>query len=126
MKWYERDPIRFEMERQLLRRFYPDVKLLQKRGSMYIHKTVRGRKNTYTVELTYPEKFPWSPLTSRMLTPKLPMSPHQYSPGMLCLYEPGDAGPETTGKVFCDWVVQWVYHYERWLRGISWPTKSGG
>ena len=120
MSWYIRDPGRFELEKRLLRQFHPDVKLVKKKGLLRIHKHVRGSKATYVGELIYPKRFPYSEIEPYLLSPKIRRSPHEFSDGQLCLHHSEDVGPETTGKVFCDWFVQWVRHYEKWLRTGHW------
>jgi hypothetical protein len=120
MSWDIRYPERFGLEKLLLGRSYPNVKLVKKNGRWRIYITVRTRRNVYVGELIYPEGFPWAHIEPWLLHPKVGNCPHRFSNGMLCFYEPGDVGPETTGKVFCDWFVEWVRHYEHWLETGNW------
>jgi len=120
MKWYEKDPARFVLEKMLLSQFHPDIKLVKEKGLLHIHKTVRGQNGLYKGKLTYPRNFPYQTIRPYVMSPKIRKSPHRFSSGMLCLHEPDDVGPQTTGKVFCDWFVQWIHSYERWLKTGKW------
>jgi len=127
MKWYESNPARFEMEKRLLARFHPGVKIIKKSGKMHVLKKFRTRKDTYLLDAIFPDRFPYSSVQVFVRQPRLKKSPpHQFSGGQICLHGSRDVGPETTAKVYLDWAVQWIKTYERWLDGETWPPTNYG
>ncbi len=124
MEWYKSNPVRFEMEKRLLARFHPGVKIIIEKGEMRVIMKFRARKATYFIEGFFPRDFPNSPLDVYVREPRLKSSPHQYSRGRLCLHDDDDVGPETTAKIYMDWTKQWIATYERWLEGIPWPKTN--
>ena len=125
MKWYTSNPARFEMEKHLLSRHHPGVKIIIKGGRMRVLKQLKTQQNTYSIEGEFPSNFPYSPMKVYICSPKLKKSPpHRYSGGRLCLHGPNDVGAETSAKVYLDWAAQWIRTYERWLTGKPWPSKN--
>ena len=127
MKWYQVNLARFEIEKKLLARHHPGVKIVIKDGKVKLTKQIRTNRDTYLIEGRFPKNYPYSPLNITVLKPKLHTKvPHIYCDGELCLHGSGDAGPETTAKIILDWTVQWLKTYERWLDDQSWPTTNHG
>lgn len=122
MRWDEKRPERFALERQLLSKFHPGCKLVKKRDQWRVRKRHRGRRDSYEVELVLPKNFPYGMAKAYLLRPRIKKAPH-YFPDMghwLCLNEREDVTVETTIKVYLDWFVQWVGKYERWLKTGKW------
>ena len=127
MKWYERDPVRFEIEKRLLARHHRGAKITIKNGAMCVHLCVTTRKDSYKLEAVFSSKHPYSPMRVYIRRPCLKGSPlHMYSGEQLCLHGADDAGPETTAKVYLDWAIQWIKTYEQWRAGKSWPRTNRG
>ena len=125
MKWYTNNPVRFEMEKHLLGRHHPGVKIIIKDGRTQVLKQLKTHQDTYLIEGEFPNNFPYSPMKVYIRNPVLKGSPpHQYNGDLLCLHGPNDVGPETTAKVYLDWAIQWIRTYERWLNGEVWPPKN--
>ena len=127
MRWYKANPTRFEMEKMLLAKHHPGVKLIIEHGKVRVLKRFRTRKDIYHIEGIFPDKFPYAPLRVFVRKPALRKSPpHRYGGGQLCLHGSRDIGPETTAKVYLDWAVQWLKIYEKWLKGKPWPDTNYG
>jgi hypothetical protein len=127
MKWYESNPERFEIEKRLLARHHRGSKLIIKDGEVKLAKRVATGRDTYDVEGIFACDHPYTPMSFYIRRPSLRGGPpHRYGDGGLCLHNPGQAGPETTGKIFLDWTIQWILTYERWLDGEPWPETNEG
>ncbi len=125
MKWYQSNPARFEIEKKLLSRHHPGTRLVIKDGKVKLTKQIRTNRNTYLIEGQFPKDYPYSPLSVKVLKPKLHKKvPHIYRDGELCLHGSGDVGSETTAKIILDWTVQWLLTYERWLDSQSWSKTN--
>ncbi len=127
MKWYESNPERFEIEKRLLARHHRGSTLIIQGGEVKLAKRVTTQRGTYDVEGVFADGHPYTPMCFFIRYPRLRGSPpHRYDDGRLCLHEPGQAGPETTAKVYLDWTIQWIRIYERWLDGTPWPETNAG
>jgi len=125
MKWYESNPERFEIEKRLLARHHPGSKLIIKDGVVKLAKRIATAENTYDVEGVFARDHPYTPMSFYVRHPPIRGTPpHQYGDGELCLHKPGQAGPETTARVYLDWTTQWIQTYERWLDGEPWPETN--
>ena len=127
MKWFELDPIRFELEINLLRRHHRGCKLIKQNGKYSIQFQVRTTKRSYQLEAIFPDTFPNSPMVVQVKHPKITDFPPHYfgKSGGLCIYGSGNFGPETTAKVYIDWAKQWIKCYEQWQITGVWPVTNG-
>lgn len=126
MKWFEENKERFQIELTLLRRNYPNARIVIDNGEVIIFKKVLGKFQNYLIKITYPESFPYSSPSAYPVTPKIHGAPHQYSDGKLCLHNSSEVGCQTSGKIVCDWVVRWIKAYEVWLASgkRNFPEKN--
>ncbi len=125
MKWFETNPQRFGVEKKLLARFHPGVKIVIKNGQMSVFKKLVTYKNSYLIEAKYSDRHPYSQMEVYVREPRLKGTPpHQYGEGQLCLHGASNIGHETTAKVYLDWTEQWIRIYERWLEGKPWPDTN--
>lgn len=125
MKWYQSNAARFEIEKNLLSRHHPGTQIIIKDGKIKLKKQIQINRDTYLIEGSFPKDYPYSPLSVKVLKPKLHRKvPHIYCDGELCLHGKGDVGPETTAKIILDWTQQWLRTYEQWLDGKPWPDTN--
>lgn len=120
MAWYDQHRERFALEARLLKRAYPEAKLVKKGGLMRVWLRIRGRLRVYESELIYPLRFPFEPMKAYMLSPRIDSKFHQFNDGRLCLHEPEDVGPQTTAIVYIGWLNGWIDRYEKSLRTGKW------
>lgn len=127
MKWYENDPLRFELEKRLLGLHHPGCKLIKQNGQFSVLLQIQTHKQCYTVRGIFPDRFPYAPMQVQIIKPEINDGPPHYfhSNGVLCLYGGADYGPETTAKVFIDWAKQWFQCYENWQETGLWPINNG-
>ena len=124
MKWFERNPQRLENEVMLIKRNHPSARIFFKGGKVMIFLKVISRKNDYLAKIIYPEDFPFEQPKAFILEQRLRGNyhkTHRYSDSSLCLATPDQVGPQTSGKVICDWVNGWVKGYEIWKRTKEFP-----
>ena len=125
MKWYRSDPERFAVEKMLLARHHPGVKIVIKDGEMSVFKKLATPRNNYLIKAKFSDRHPYSPMEVYIVEPCLRNTPpHQYSEGRLCLHGNSNVGSETTAKVYLDWAEQWIHIYERWLKTHRWPQTN--
>lgn len=125
MKWYELNPGRLAVEKCLLGKHHPGVKLIKQEGVLRVIKRLCTSKDTYIIEAIFSDKHPYSPVKVYIREPRLKKKPeHMYSGGQLCLHKSNEAGPETTAKIYLDWTIQWILTYERWLDGEKWSKTN--
>lgn len=125
MQWYQLDNKRFELEKELLRRYYPGSKIIIEHGIARVEKALISRQDVYLLKGIYPSTFPYSPMHVYIDSPDLEKTPpHLFNEGRLCLHGPNDVGPQTSAKIYLDWAKQWILIYERWLRGVPWPKTN--
>ena len=120
MSWYERDPLRCALEMELLGRHHPGVQVVKQGGLLKIRMVVAGQFHQYHVEAVYPQRFPTEPVLAFVRSPPVHGAPHVFSNDQLCMYHDGEYGPQTTGKVYLDWVLEWIDRYEKLLRTHRW------
>lgn len=125
MEWYERDKERFLLEIKLLKRHYPNAKTGIKSNSFLVYKKFLGKFNDYLIKMIYPYNFPYSPPRAYVINPRIEKSPHQFTNAEPCLYDTNEVGPQTTGKVICDWAARWIKAYEVWLASgkVNFPEE---
>jgi hypothetical protein len=127
MKWYERNPGRFTVEKRLLAKYHPGSRIIIEGGKMRVEKTFRTSRNAYLIRACYTDEHPYSAMVVRIVQPPIKgRPPHCFSDGSLCLHDDKDVGPQTTSVVFLDWAVQWVLCYEQWLDKGKWPETNRG
>ena len=88
---------------------------------------VRGRRRSYTAKIEYPTDFPLREPRAFTVDPMIEDTPHQFPGGRLCLHSGSEVGPQTTGKVICDWTLQWYDIYKtKWLASgkTEWPDTN--
>ena len=126
MAWFERDGQRLGMERQLLAWSYPEARMVLRDGRISVFLRIVGRRRRYVIRIDYPRCFPHEPPAAFPLEPPIAGTPHQYGGNRLCLHSASDVGPQTTGKVICDWCVDWIRAYETWLDSgkTRWPMTN--
>ena len=115
MEWYEKNKERFFLEIKMLKNYHPRTRVLISNHTLYIFKEVRGKRARYLIKINYPEDFPYSPPSAYPVKPRIKGAPHQFRDGELCLYDFDAVGPQTSGKVICDWVDLWIKAYEVWI-----------
>jgi hypothetical protein len=120
MSWHERDPVRFALEAALLGHHYAGIQLVKQEGLWRIRMAVASPTSTYLLELIYPPRFPLAPVQAFMTSPDIRGAPHVIGDNLLCMYHKEDIGPETTGKVYTDWAVEWIKRYEKWRQTKVW------
>lgn len=127
MKWFEVNPLRFELEKRLLGLHHPGCKLIKQNGQFSVLVWIQTNKRCYEVRGTFPDRFPNRPMLVQIEKPKIKdHPPHFFSEfGGLCIYGSNDYGPETTAKVYLDWAKQWIQCYENWQDTGSWPKTNG-
>ena len=124
MRWYDKEKGRFLLEVRLLRRHYPEARIIVNDGILVIFKKVMGKRRNYLLKIVYPNNFPQEVPSAYVVKPEIGRTPHSFSSGRLCLHSAREAGPQLSGKVIMDWSTEWVAAYERWLKsGKSyWPA----
>lgn len=115
MTWDERDPQRLIAECQLLKHFYPNARIFKQNKQISILLYVVGQRCCYLAKIDYPKNFPHSPPAAFPVDPVIEGTPHQFPGKRLCLHSNSEVGPQTTGKVICDWTVDWFKAYEGWI-----------
>lgn len=115
MEWYERNKERFLLEVKLLKKYHPGARPVISNRTLYIFKKIIGKKSRYLIQIEYPKDFPYSPPRAHPIKPIIKGPHHQYIDGELCLYPPDEVGPQTSGKIICDWVELWIKAYEVWI-----------
>lgn len=121
MTWYEKRSDRLAIEQRLIRKNFPQAKVVKKDGMIRVWLRLRGRKNLYRCELVYPKRFPLDPhIKTYVHAPRLRASPHQFTDGHLCFYHAEDVGPETTAVVHIKWLQGWIERYENYLKTGNW------
>lgn len=124
MKWYKRNPARFECELALLKRHYPKTRFFNQKGKLTIYLKIPGKKDNYLAKVIYPDDFPYEQPKAYIVEPKIDNlyeKIHMFRDGSLCLARPEQMGPQTSGKVICDWVRKWLESYEMWLSTGKFP-----
>lgn len=126
MKWYEVNPIRFELEKKLLAVHHPGCKLVKESGEYRVELQVKTNIRTYHVTGVFPNRYPNAPMTVHIPQSQIDDYPPHYfdENGELCLYGCGNVGSETTAKVYIDWAKQWIKCYESWQRTRRWPVNN--
>jgi len=117
MAWYEENPNRFELEMRLIARNYPQARVFIGKRGITVYLEITGKKSRYLAEIIYPADFPFNQPKAFIRHPKLPSKYHdihRFNNGSLCLAKPNQTGPQTSGKVICDWTHDWVKSYEAW------------
>lgn len=115
MEWFQKDEARFFVEMRLLEKHHPDARVIIHKGVVMVFKKFRGGRGTYLVRIVYPRNFPKRVSDAYVVKPELKYAMHRYSDGRLCLHATEEVGPQTSGKVICDWSVEWLKAYEKWL-----------
>jgi hypothetical protein len=126
MKWFEANPLRFELEKRLLGLHHPGCKLIKQKGQFSVQVQILTRKRCYEIKGIFPDRFPNEPMQVQIEKPEITDGPPHYFHynGGLCIYGYGDYGPETTAKVYLDWAKQWIGCYENWQKTGSWPKTN--
>ena len=117
MAWFKENSHRFELEMRLMARNYPHARVFIKKGNIVIFLEVASKRCKYLAEIIYPADFPFSQPKAYIRSPKLPPiyhEIHRFDDGSLCLARPEQVGPQTSGKMICDWTHDWVKTYEVW------------
>lgn len=125
MIWFKQNPLRFECEILLLKKYYPNTRIRIERVQLTIYHKVIGYRDKYLARIIYPDCFPYRSLKAYIIKPRLPKvyeKIHRFEDdGSLCLVPPDQMGPQISGKVFCDWINDWVVGYEIWLKTKVFP-----
>ena len=124
MEWYEKNKERFLIEKKLFRRHYPQAIIIINNKRVIVFKKVLGKKHSYLIKIVYPRDFPNSQPRAYIVKPHIKKVHHQFSDSELCLYDSREVGPQTSGKVICDWCVRWIKAYEVWLSSGKWPKPK--
>jgi hypothetical protein len=125
--WFERDPQRFEKERELMERSTTGV--LRKMGNELawaedLVSSATGR--AYRLVLTYPERFPYEPPKAFIVSPPIDHAPHRLTDGSLCLFPDHlvAAGLKTTALLVRTRAVVWFLAYEVWTVTGEWMAPQ--
>lgn len=126
MKWFEVNPLRFELEKRLLGLHHPGCKLIKQNGQFSVLVQVQTNKRSYVVRGIFPDRFPIEPMQVQIEKPEITDNPPHYfhCNGRLCLYGSSNCGIETTAKVYIDWSKQWIQCYEDWQKTGHWPITN--
>jgi hypothetical protein len=126
MIWYKQNPLRFECEILLLKKYYPQTRIFIERGRLIVYHKVKGRKDKYLIKIIYPDDFPYRHLAAYIIKPKLPNlyeEIHRFEDdGSLCLAPPDQMGPQISGMVCCGWSIDWVAGYEVYKKTGVFPS----
>jgi len=124
MEWFQENEPRFLLEVRLLKRHYPGARVITHKGVLMVFNKFTARQGEYTIKVVYPRNFPGSAPAAYIVKPRIEHTPHSFSNGRLCLHSSAEVGPQTSGKVICDWSIEWIRAYESWLRngGTHFPS----
>lgn len=123
MPWFQRDKERYRLEVKLLKKHFPNARVVIYRGRLVIFHKVRGKFNQYLVRIIYPKNFPHSQSWQvKVVKPEISGAPHQFKNGSLCLFAPNQVSSQTSGKIIADWSKRWVKAYEKWRDAGKWPS----
>ena len=121
MSWFNRDPERLDIEKQVAVAAYPEARFYKQGDLIRIRVVIRGRKNEYDIEIIYPSRFPAVHPDAFLRSPAEVDCPHILPDGQLSVHPAGGFGTEISGKVLIDWSVLWLQHFEYWLDTGNWP-----
>jgi len=126
MKWHKENPDRLKSEVALIRGFYPQTRIIIKKGRLTAYLWVHGMKARYQLKIIYPDEFPYDEPLAYVIEPKINDAPHTWwCDGHLSIH--GDAEPPcVSGKIIMDWAVIWIRVYENWLDTGKWPETIRG
>ena len=126
MEWYERDPGRLAVERELFSRFYPHARICLHGRRIEVAVRIVADRGSYLIRIEYPRRFPSAVPAAYPVDPLIKGTPHQYLGNRLCLHGDSEVGVQTTGKVIADWAGCWIRAYERWLANgqTGWPATN--
>jgi ubiquitin-protein ligase len=134
-QWYESKRRRLDCEVRAVKEHYPQFKLeklnngnLAWSGYLQTKKCEDTYGRRYNVLIVYPPSFPSEPPSSYVggISGK-EGTPHQFSDGKLCLFDPDDPNqwsPTCTAVVVITWTSAWLHAYEVWKKTGHWPGRS--
>jgi hypothetical protein len=126
MCWYERDPERLVIERDLMARG-TSAKLHNLDGKLtWVEDLVSaGTKQPYRLAIVYPKHFPHECPRAHVLFPDVTGAPHVLADGSLCLFsDPFRPGVKTTALVVRNRSVVWFLAYEVWKATGEWMAPA--
>jgi len=126
--WYEKKPLRFQLEKKLIQRHHPDAVMFicSKTGRLMVLKKVQGRRGSYLAKIVFSQDHPLQPPESFSCEPEIRGTPHSLpeESNRLCLFPPELATPSLTGKTILDLTCDWFRCYETWLDTGDWPPNN--
>jgi hypothetical protein len=116
--WWEDDPGRLTGEKMEMAVFFPGFELRRDGDTLYWIGTLISDIGgcPYRVLVAYPDRFPYEAPKAFILEPEIPHSPHRWSDGSLCLFDPNDRSvtSEITAAKILGWTGLWIFCQEHW------------
>jgi len=109
-KWFERRRDRLNKEIEVVKRNYPNAKIIMERGYLVIFCKIHERKIAYLVRVVYPKHFPFEEPKAWIVKPLMKNAQHQWKDGSLCIHGIEEV-PRVSGKTVLDLARQWIIKY---------------
>lgn len=120
MTWFERDPRRFRLECESMRRATRAQLVMHNGEPAWIEDLVCSASSVpYRLEINYPVDFPSRPPRVFVRRPTIINAPHRFADGSLCL----QANPrfeKSTALMLRNRAVLWFMTYQAWLGTGDW------
>lgn len=123
MTWYRRDPQRFALEVDLLRRA-TDGKFARIDETLIFDEDVEVGAVRFGVHIVFPDNFPFAPPRAFVRYPVIPPSveTHQFTNGALCLHAEDEWCPKNTGLWVRNRAVAWLHALVEFSNTGNWPA----
>ena len=137
--WYEKDPERFCMEMEVLKRFnsarkagYEAIPFKKKKGVIVITGKLRPARNTFEYECIIPPDYPHEPPEVCITSPELPDdTPHMFTDNQVCLWRTSSGksigrwnGAVHTWAFALGCLQRWVLAFELWYSTGKWRVRE--
>lgn len=127
MRWFERDPRRLQLERELMEsRTQAQLRRLGDELGWLENLRSAGAGVPYQLVIVYPDRFPYEPPKAFIAYPDVTGAPHRFLDGSLCLFNnPAVAsGVKTTALLVRNRAVVWFLAYELWRVTGEWMAPQ--
>jgi len=126
--WYSEEPDRLAIEKEAIEERFPQFQLRKySTGDLFWFGNITTRNgNDYTIEVRYPESYPYKPPKVFPVDPEISEAKHMYKDGSLCLFYPDDQSftPNNTAATVIAWAAAWLHAYEVWKKAGRWPGDA--